>query len=161
MRLAELPGYLRMLQERAALAAIPAADGMARQYETEVKKALTQRSHERPTRTPSPPGEPPAMESGTLVDSVAMVPASTPVVATSSVSPHASPRDWVQEYGLVIRAKSPGGMRFTYGDSRYRAYTVRVPERSYVRSTVDRMVADGSLSEAAALAFYEAMWPWG
>jgi hypothetical protein len=35
---------------------------------------------------------------------------------------------------------------------------VRAPERSYMRTTVDLLVADGSLTREAAAAFYAAMW---
>jgi len=98
------------------------------------------------------------MESGTLARSVAMVPATTPVVATSSVSPHASPRDWVNEYGLVIHAKTPRGMRFQYGPDYYRAQVVRVPERSYIRATVERMLASGEFPRVAGEAFFTYMW---
>jgi hypothetical protein len=154
----ELPGYLRMLAVRAGEAAIPASNGMSGAFDKEVKRRLTALSHARGTRTPAPPGGPPAMESGQLAGSVQQVPASTPVVATSSVAPHKSPRDWVQEFGMDgIRPVRAPYMRFTYGD-RYRAKVVNVPDRSYMRTTTDLMVADGSLTRAAAGAFYAAMW---
>jgi hypothetical protein len=157
MTLDELPGYLRMLAARAGEAAIPAADAMGGSYRDEVKKRLTALSHVRGTRTPAPPGGPPAMESGGLAASVAMVPASTPVVATASVAPHAPPRDWVQEYGHTMHARPGGLMAFFYGDI-YLVKTVTVPERSYMRSTLDLMVGSGELTRAAAGAFYRAMW---
>lgn len=156
MTLDELPGYLRMLAARAGDAAIPAANAMGSGFEKEVKRRLTRVSHQRPSRTPVPPGEPPAMESGTLAGSVAMVPASTPVVATSSVSPHTI-YDWVQEYGAEIHAKRSGYMKFWYPELRFEK-VVTIPERSYMRSTVELMVADGSLARAAADAFYVYMW---
>ena len=158
MTLEELPAYLLMLAARAGEAAIPAADAMGWEFTQEVKKRLTARSHERGTRTPAPAGEPPAMESGLLAGSVVMIPAATPVVATASVSPHVSPRDWVQEWGKdgirPVRAKY---MVYEY-DGLHFSTVVNVPERSYMRSTVDLMVADGSLTRAAAEAFYAAMW---
>jgi hypothetical protein len=154
----ELPGYLRMLAARAGYAAIPASNGMSEAFEKEVKRRLTALSHVRGTRTPAPPGGPPAMESGDLAGSVAQVPASTPVVAVSSVAPHMPPRDAVQEWGMSdIRPVRAPRMVFWYGDL-YRASVVNVPERSYMRSTVDLMVADGSLTQDAAGAFYAAMW---
>jgi hypothetical protein len=130
----ELPGYLRMLAARAGEAAIPASDAMSEAFGKEVKRRLTALSHDRGTRTPAPAGGPPAMESGDLAGSVQQVPASTPVVATSSVAPHMSPRDWVQEWGLDnIRPARAPRMVFVYGDL-YRARRVDVPERSYMRS---------------------------
>lgn len=154
----ELPGYLRALRERAAYAVIPAADAMGSHFEHRVKERLTERSHVRGTRTPAPEGGPPAMESGSLAASVAMVPASTPVVAVSSVAPHRSPRDWVQEWGVPeIHVRRAPFMHFWYDGERFEK-VVHIPSRSYIRSTRDMLIADGSLREAAARAFYEALW---
>lgn len=158
MRLYEVGPMFRELAARAGEAMIPAADAMGADFTKEVKARLTAMSHARGTRTPAPEGGPPAMESGALAGSVTMVPASTPVVATSSVAPHVSPRDWVQEWGLDdIRPSRMKYMHFFYGHEQFRK-VVNVPERSYMRSTVDLMVADGSLERAAAEAFYAAMW---
>ena len=131
---------------------------MGRAYEDGVKKALTALSHARGTRTPAPPGGPPAMESGALAASVSMVPASTPVVATAQIAPHLPPRDWVPEGGRAgIRPVHAKYMRYYY-DGLHLSKVVNVPERSYMRTTADRMSADGSLSTPAAAAFYAAMW---
>lgn len=159
MTLDELPGYLRMLAARAGEAAIPASDGMGSDFEKEVKRVLTRVWHARGTVTPAAIGEPPAAESGDLAGSIAMVPASTPVVATSSVAPHKEPRDWVQEWGIPggIDVKRAKYMRFYYDGLRLKKH-VPAHERSYMRSTVDRMAADGALTNAAARAFYAAMW---
>lgn len=148
----------RELAVRAGEAMIPAADAMGSSFEIEVKRRLTEKSHERGTRTPAPPGGPPAMESGALAASVTMDPASTPVVATASVAPHLPPRDWVNEYGLSgIRPVRAKYMHFWYDGERFEKI-VNVPERSYMRSTAEIMAADGSLTDAAAAAFYAAMW---
>jgi hypothetical protein len=157
VQLADLPAYLEGLAVRAGDAAIPAADAMGDLAEGAIRAALMERGHARGTRTPSLPGQPPAMESGGLAGSVAKIPASTPVRATSRVGPHAPPRDWVQEYGLVIHARRAGRMVFWY-DGPYRARTVVLPERSYVRSTVDHLGADGRLSASGGRGFYEFMW---
>ena len=158
MTLEELPGYLLMLAARAGEAAIPAADAMGGDFRDEVKRRLTEKSHARGTRTPAPPGGPPAMESGDLAGSVTMTPATTPVVATASVGPNLPPRDYVQEFGMRgIRPVRAPRMVFVYGDL-YRARVVNVPERSYMASTARLMAADGSLAQAAADAFYAAMW---
>ena len=148
----------RGIRDRAAFAVIPAANAMAGEFKTGVVKALTARQHERGTRTPSPPGEPPAMESGVLAGSVARIPASTPVIARAYVGPHKPPRDWVQEYGRAgIRPVHARFMVFEYDGLQFRE-EVDVPERSYIRSTRDRMIADGSLHRAAAGAFYAYLW---
>ena len=155
MTLEELAGYLRMLAVRAGEAAIPGADAMGRVYRDEVKRELTRLSHARGTVTPSPPGAPPAMESGALAGSVTMVPASTPVVATASVSPHTI-YDAVQEYGHTMHAHHDF-MHYFYGGERF-SRTVTVPPRPYMRPAIDIVAGNGSCAAAAAAAFYAALW---
>ena len=159
MTLDELPGYLMMLAARAGEAAIPASDAMSGHFTKVVKERLTAKSHARGTVTPAPAGGPPAMESGELAGSVQQVPASTPVVATSSSAPHVEPRDWVQEYGIGggISAKRFPYMKFTYNGVQRKAW-VPAHERSYMRSTLEILIGDGSLTREAAAAFYAAMW---
>jgi hypothetical protein len=86
-----------------------------------------------------------------------MNPATTPVIATSAAGPHLPPRDWVQEFGDTIHARAGGYMHYFYGGERF-SRVVRVPERSYMASTVAIMTADGRLTEAAARDFYAYMW---
>lgn len=158
MRLAELPSYLEMLAVRAGEAAIPGADAMGGDFRDEVKRRLTIRSHPRGTRTPSAPGEPPARESGDLAASVSMDPATTPVIATATVGPNMPPRDAVQEFGMAgIRPVRTPFMVYEY-DGLHFSKVVNVPERSYMRSTAELMAGDGRLADAAAEAFYRAMW---
>lgn len=159
MTLDELPGYLRMLAARAGYAAIPAANSIGESFRDEIRHRLTERSHERGTRTPAPAGGPPAKESGKLAESVTMTPATTPVVATSPVGPNLPPRDAVQEYGGEMHAR-PGnrrGMVFLYGDW-YHAQHVTVPAREYMLSTAEIVARDGAVATRAAGAFYRAMW---
>lgn len=160
MTFEELAGLLRVLAVRCGEAAIPAANGMAREFSNELKRRLTERSHVRGTRTPAPPGSVPAKESGLLAFSVRVDPyASTPVVATAVAGPHMPPRDAVQEFGGSMHAR-PGnrrGMTFLYGDM-YHAQHVTVPAREYMISTVNILIADGELTRAAEEAWYRAMW---
>lgn len=158
MTLAELGPYLEALAVKAGYAAIPAADSIGESFRDEIKKRLTALSHVRGTRTPAPPGGPPAKESGALADSVKSYPATTPVVATSPVGPNLSPRDWVQEEGLSgIRPSHMPYMKFVYGDL-YRAKVVNVPQREYMVSTAEIVAHDGAVAQKAAEAFYAAMW---
>ena len=159
MTLDELPGYLRMLAARAGEAAIPAADKLGSEFRDEIRHRLTEKSHARGTRTPAPPGGPPAMESGRLAGSVTMTPATTPVVATAVVGPNMPPRDYVQEFGGTMRAK-PGnhrGMVFLYGDW-YNAQRVTVPAREYMLSTAEIVARDGAVAQGVADVFYAAIW---
>lgn len=159
MTLNELPAYLAAIRDRAAEAAIPAANGMADHFETVVKERLTEKSHARGTRTPSAPGEPPAMESGDLAGSVTVDPATTPVVATAKCGPRLPPRDWVQEWGIPggIHVRRAKFMRYEYDGPRFSKW-VPARERSYMRSTAELLIADGSLSRVGAEAFYAYMW---
>jgi len=151
----ELPGYLRMLAVRAGYAAIPGADAMA--WSTGTK--LSGNSPGSPThggRSRLPRLVPRLRwKAGRLAGSVTMVPASTPVVATSSVSPHTI-YDAVQEYGHTMHAHRDF-MRYYYGGQRF-SRTVTVPPRPYMRPAVDIVVSNGSCAAAAASAFYGAMW---
>ena len=159
MTLAELAAYLRVLEVRAGYAAIPGADKLGGDFRDAIKQRLTALSHARGTRTPAPPGGPPAMESGDLAGSVTMTPASTPVVAVAPVGPHCSPRDFVQEFGgdMHARAGNRIGMTFLYGDM-YHAQHVSVPPREYMESTANIVAADGAVASAVAAAFYAALW---
>jgi hypothetical protein len=156
--LEELPAYLEAIAVRAGYAAIPAADVMGADLRDAVKKRLTEMSHARGTRTPAPPGGPPAMESGDLAGSVKMYPASTPVVATAKVGPNMPPRDAVNEFGMSgIRPVRAKYMRFYY-DGLVLAKVVNVPQREYMESTAEIVAHDGSLAAATAAAFYAALW---
>jgi len=157
MRLHDLPGYLHMLQVRAGEAAIPAANAMGLDYEDELKRVLTRRSHAPGTRTPAPPGTPPARVSGALAGSVTTRRATTPVVATAVSGPRLPPRDYVQEYGGEMSARPGNLMHYIYDGPRYSEHVV-VPARPYARPTALAMMADGRLAQAAADAFYKAMW---
>lgn len=158
MTLDELPGYLRALAVRAGYAAIPGADKLGADFRDEIKERLTALSHARGTRTPAPPGGPPAMESGDLAGSVTMDPASTPVVATAVVGPRLPPRDWVNEFGKDgIRPVHAEYMRFYYNGLQLRK-VVNVPQREYMVSTAEIVAHDGAVAAAVAAAFYAALW---
>lgn len=158
MTLAELGPYLEALAVKAGYAAIPGADSIGESFRDEIKKRLTERSHVRGTRTPSPPGSVPAKESGALADSVKSYPASTPVVATSPVGPNLGPRDWVNEYGLSnIRPVRFQYMHFFYDGERYEK-RVDVPQREYMLSTAEIVARDPAVAEKAAGAFYAYLW---
>lgn len=161
MTLAELGPYLEGLAVKAGLAAIPGADSIGESFRDEIKKRLTERSHVRGTRTPSPPGSVPAKESGALAGSVTMTPASTPVVAVAPVGPNLPPRDAVNEVGghMHARAGNRRGMVFFYDPPGwYHAQHVSVPAREYMLSTAVIVAADPAVADKAAAAFYAAMW---
>lgn len=158
MTLEELPAYLEALAVKAGYAAIPGADSIGESFRDEIKHRLTERSHARGTRTPSPPGSVPAKESGALAGSVTMTPATAPVVATAPVGPNLGPRDWVNEEGKTgIRPVHAPYMVFEYGGWK-RMRVVNVPQREYMLSTAEIVARDDAVAQKAAAAFYAAMW---
>lgn len=138
-----------------------AAYAMARAFHAEVVGVeLVKSSHSAGTRTPAPPGGPPAAVSGALRRSVRLYPAvqTGPYRASSSVAPlivYAR----IQELGGVVTPKhtytdrhgverlgylrwgTPGGYHF--------ARSVYIPDRPYMRPVHKRMIADGRLRKAA------------
>ncbi len=145
----ELPAYLLALRDRiASQAAVDAANAMALRYHehlTDVTLRLF--SHPRFTRTPSPPGRPPALVTGTLRRSVRVEPAvpQGPGRAMSSVAPH-TVYARIQEVGgdvHVVRARVLTDGRSFFGKH------VRIPARPYMRPARDDVIADGTLRQAA------------
>jgi len=157
----ELPAYWdRIRQKVADEGPKAAANAMARAFHNEVVGVeLIRTSHAPGTRTPAPPGSPPAAITGGLRRSVRLT-AARPTGAyraTAEVSPRIIYAR-IQELGGTVTAKhltqsgrpgylrwsGPGGFRF--------ARSVTLPPRPYMRPVHRRMVADGRLRQAAASA---------
>ncbi len=68
--LTPLDKALKALPEKAEIAATQAVAQAAHVVEAETKRNLTRYSHKKGTPTPSPPGEPPALVTGTLRRSI-------------------------------------------------------------------------------------------
>lgn len=108
------------------------ANAAARLVATETKKTLTTTTHRKGTPTPSKPGEPPSLVTGTLRRGVIIVPAQ-PSGATS----------WTAKVGptsVYARVQELGGD----------TGTAVLPARPYLGPTVARLTADGSLWGAFA-----------
>lgn len=165
MRPDELPPYLLRIIERVGdEGPRAAAYAMARAFHGEVVGVeLVRTSHSPGTRTPAPPGGPPAAVSGGLRRSVRLYPAvSTGAYrAKSNVAPlivYAR----IQEQGGTVTAKHtytdrhgvvrPGYLRFGVSGDYHFARSVTLPPRPYMRPVHVRMVADGRLRNAAAKA---------
>jgi phage gpG-like protein len=135
---------LKATSRRAAgPAARAATTAMARAYQRGVVATeLSRYSHTRGTRTPSPPGEPPARVSGALARSIKTSPAkeTEPGHWSSSVGPRVV-------YGRIqeLGGQSGRGRRTT------------TPPRPYLRPAVDRMRGDGTLHRVAVEAFGQAL----
>jgi Bacteriophage HK97-gp10, putative tail-component len=169
---AELPAYLEAIAQRAKDAAEPAAVGMAAAYRDRVANVtLRATSHGMFSKTPAVPGQPPAWVTGALSRSVTMTPGpSGDDTGRASVAPH-TVYARIQEYGGVVHAKNRKFLMFRTdyptsvtnfvksareGGGLYLnfAKSVTLPERSYMRSTTEEMVADGSLHRKAEEIFY-------
>lgn len=123
---------------------------MARKFHEQVADVeLTRSSHRAGTRTPSLPGQPPAIVGGHLKRSLRLYPAipSGEFRATSKVIPlivYAR----IQELGGTVTAHGKA-LRWTMGGKVYFAKSVTLPPRPYLRPVHRRMIADGTLRKAA------------
>lgn len=161
----ELPAYWAMLKKRIGDEGPKAAAyAMARAFHGEVVGVeLVMSSHAPGTRTPAPPGGPPAAVSGGLRRSVRLYPAVSTgsYRAKSRVAPlivYAR----IQEQGGTVTAKHtyidrhgiirPGYLRFGVSGNYHFARSVTLPARPYMAPVHRRMVADGRLRSAAARA---------
>jgi hypothetical protein len=154
----ELPGYLAAMRDTAASAAAPAADAMAAAFQDHVQNVTLRQSGTHPpfTRTPAPPGAPPARITGDLSSSVIVRPARGAVTATASAGPtviYAA----VQEYGRVISARNVKYMRWFMDGTWWYRRRVYVPPRPYMRPARTAVIRDGTLRRAASAAFTDRM----
>jgi hypothetical protein len=147
---------LRSRSARAPEGARAAADAMAQAFTRGVSEnELRRYTHSPGTSTTSPPGQPPALVTGTLRRSIRVTPAAGgPERWTSSVRPTVVYAR-IQEKGgdiYPVRAKM---LRFAVdGQARF-AKHVHLPARPYMAPAAERMKADGSLRRAAQAAFDE------
>ena len=155
MNVSEFPlriqGIADALQSRAAAAA---ANAMATEFHRELTDVTLRKSaHPRGTVTPSAPGEPPALVTGTLRRSAQIVPA-----VTAGSRAVASVRVGVvyariQEKGGTVSAKRSAYLKFQYPSGTWHAVkSVKIPARPYMRPTRDLLIATRRLQARAAQA---------
>lgn len=152
----DLVARLRLIRAKAAADA-PGSACLAMGYagETAVKAILSLTSHPPGTRTPSRPGEPPALITGNLRRSVThSPPAETGAFTFTCLVGPVAVYARIQEYGGVIHPGSSGylanrvtGQFFVTPYSR-RQY-VRLPPRPYMRPTGRMLASSGLLAQAA------------
>lgn len=140
---AQVTARLRALQAKAATEAPRAA--VTAMTLTAVKAAqveLSRTSHTKRTPTPSRPGEPPSLISGTLRRSIIFTPAVP-----------AGPGRYVATVGgTVIYARIQ-----ELGGSAGRNHATSLPPRPYLRPAADKLASSGTLSEVASAAFLAAL----
>jgi len=152
----ELPGYLAAIRQRVGdEGPQKAAYAMAKAFHAElVDVELVKYSHQKNTRTPSPPGEPPAIIGGHLKRSVKLWPATVtgPYRASSKVGPQIVYAR-IQELGGTVTPIGHPFLRFpAIGGGWVFARKVKLPPRPYMRPVHRRMVQDGRLRQAAIAA---------
>jgi|ERR1700691_6275391 phage gpG-like protein len=154
MRVSELPGYLKGFKNRIASAAGPSATEMAHAVKDRmVSVTLRETVHAPDTFYEAVAGRPPAFASGRLAGSVFVMPSSGMVFAKANVGVSAKYAA-IQEWGGWT---VPNDSEFMHWHNPRVWYKKRVtlPEHPYFRPTVKSMIDDGSLSKAAANAFYD------
>lgn len=149
---------LDAIASRAAVAASPAAISMAHTFERAVKRTLSMRTRgAHDFRPRGERGQPPALRSGALRNSVFSWGGGGAVVATASVAPHIFYAG-IQEWGGEMHARPDGYMHFISGGEWFLKH-VRVGANPYMRPTVRVCIANGSLGRAAMDAFNATVWP--
>lgn len=172
----ELPAFLKAIRDRAATSAPPVVMAMADTYRDHVSHVTLQRYTNAPySKTPSPPGQPPARISGELAGSVrSHLGPSSGLVARASTAPH-TVYARVQEIGAEITVKSRKYLKWLTnyptsatafwksareGDGLFLnfARSVTIPARPYMRPATRECIANGSLARAAMRAFMAKVW---
>lgn len=172
----ELPAFLKAIRDRAADAAPECVMAMADTYRDHVSHVTLQKYTNTPfSKTPSPPGQPPARISGELAGSVrSHLGPSSGMVAHATTAPH-TVYARIQEVGGIISVKSRRYLKWLTdyptsatafwksareGDGLFLnfARSVRIPARPYMRPATEETVADGSLTRAAMRAFVARVW---
>ena len=158
---AELVPVLQELRDKAATAAPAAVMGMADTYKTHLTRVTLRRSFAAPGQfgTSAAPGQPPAWRTGELARSVWVTPgASSGMTARASVGPHTIYAR-VQNQGAVNRPTRAHYMHWVNSGGEWFKKRVVIPPRPYLEPALKDVIADGSLTTAAAEAF--CAWVWG
>lgn len=139
----QVTARLKVLRERAATVAPKAAvTAMAHTALTATQLELSRTSHPRRTPTPSAPGSPPSLITGTLRRSIVATPAAP-----------AGPGRWVATVGgtvIYARIQELGGQTG-------RNHATTLPPRPYLRPAAEKLASSGVLTEVAAKAFLAAL----
>lgn len=158
MDLQGLIEQLGVLKDAAEKAAAPSATAMADHFREGVSEVTLRRSaHGAGIFWKATPGQPPAYVTGNLARSVRTTPASGTPRASAFVAAYAIYAA-LQEFGGETW---PNGkyMHWVNSAGSWFSKHVYVPAHPYFSPTLDRQVADGTLSEAARDAFWARISP--
>ena len=147
------------IKAQASTAAVPAADGMAEQFDSDVGRILKLHAHApMPAGAPhkraygifykATPGAPPSFASGDLLASMIRRPASGGITASAMVG-NVAVYAAVQEFGLDTWASS-AYMQWHNDHGWWRKRLVHQNRHPYFSKALEGELADGSLSRAAA-----------
>lgn len=156
----ELPAYLEHFRARVDdPGGRAAADGMVRAFDQGIKThELRRYSHPLGTPTPSPPGGTPALVTGRLRDSFKIRRAeSLGAYRWGSSDRPTVVYAHIHEYGGDIYPRVKQWLHWVDAGGSHFAKHVRMPKRPYMHPARERMVADGTLHNAAARSFLEAV----
>jgi hypothetical protein len=148
---------LRGVRKRAAGPAVrAAATAGGRAGETMTKMVLQLRTHEQGTRTPAPPGSPPAKILGGLARSIQRTP-------TFLAGPGLAKTAWgskldyaaVQENGAEITAKN--FPQLGNPEVGFFGKKVKIPARPFMRPSMDKLISSGKLTDVTSAAFLRSL----
>ena len=156
---AEVAARLRVIAARAETEApLAAVRALGAAGETATKLTLTKRTHTEGTRTPSPPGAPPALVTGMLRRSVIRAPARAlgPGAAVQVMGCHVVYGP-VHEFGPVtIRSKGNYPLR-NRNTGQVFGYEVTIPRRPWMKPSMEALTASGLGTKACATAWAAAL----
>lgn len=156
----DLPALLKRISDRAADAAPSVVLKIADIFEDYVKNVeLVRFSHPPFTKTPSPAWiGPPAEMTGDLRRSVHLIPGSlAPILATAAVAPD-TVYAAIQEWGGVITPKRRKMLSWTEDGVRHYAKRVIMPDRPYMRPSVQACAESGAFARGASDVFELYVW---
>jgi hypothetical protein len=132
---------------------------MGRTYQSYVQNVMLVRySHAPGTKTPSPPGQPPALMTGELRRSITCTQGpSSGTYGVSQVAPHTIYAR-IQEYGGHIYPKRVRYLRWVEDGQVHFSKHVYLPPRPYLRPAARDCIANGSLTRAAMESFMASVW---
>ena len=140
-----------------------AAEAMAKQGKQLDREMVSLTAHAPYTRTPSPPGGPPSLISGALMESMwagDMEPGPGAYSWTAHAGPGASAASYNGPYGRFlefggdhVEHNSTGFMHWYEDGAWHRKAVLHKTSRDYLRRAIELGVADGTLHRAAVEAF--------
>lgn len=156
---AEVAARLRVIRDQAATKApLAAVQALGQAGETATKLTLTKRTHEEGTRTPSAPGQPPALITGKLRLSVHRSPARVmgAGMAAQVMGQIGPARIYgpVHEYGPVtIKPLGPGYPLRNKNTGQVFGYEVEIPRRPWMKPSMEALISSGLGTKACMTAW--------